>query len=134
MISEQSVGRATLFAGPFLVLGLYALALAVYYSLVFDLLFTLHLAVNRPELSIGLLVVSTWVMFNLVFNYSQCVLTNPGNTQHFQAKYGPYQDILIPLQPNQKQCSSCDVFRVQRSHHCNVCNTCVYKMDHHCRI
>ena len=73
--------------GPLLVVGLYILSVLVYYSLMFDVLLTIHLSLDMPMVTICLLLISCWIMFNLVFNYTLVVFTPPGNTHHFSNKY-----------------------------------------------
>lgn len=33
---------------------------------------------------------------------------------------------------NMRYCSTCEMFKPDRAHHCRICNQCVLRMDHHC--
>ena len=56
------------------------------------------------------------ILFNLSYNYTVCLITNPG----------------IPSSTHEPQCTKCKKNKPQRAHHCSICQKCILKMDHHC--
>eukprot|EP00754_Rhynchopus_humris_P041869 Rhum_TRINITY_DN25401_c0_g2::Rhum_TRINITY_DN25401_c0_g2_i1::g.182024::m.182024/K18932/ZDHHC; palmitoyltransferase len=82
-----------------------------------------------------LLVLCTWLSFNLIFNYTMVVSTEPG-----RASVSLMREADIQLAHEHKDnpavkglwCDKCDAPRPFRAHHCPLCGYCVLKMDHHC--
>jgi len=79
-----------------------------------------------------------WILFNLVFNYYYCVMTNPGyldmpQTSNTVEADPMLQDIDVEVgRTAENQCKKCQAEKPARAHHCQVCKRCVLAMDHHC--
>jgi len=75
-----------------------------------------------------------FLLFNILFNYWNCVLTPPG----FPGDHLPSADDLeegVDFQDygdGWRTCRRCKTGKPPRTHHCSVCRRCVMKMDHHC--
>lgn len=99
--------------GPPLIVIFYALASLCTYCY-FKTILPYYL--DLEILSIFMTVVGLGILGNLLFNYTLCVLTNPGSPKGES----------IPI------CSKCKITKPPRAHHCSICNQCILKMDHHC--
>jgi DHHC palmitoyltransferase len=99
--------------GPLLIILLYGLSGYCTYSY-----FTMVLPwySNYIKESMLITIIGLFVLCNLLYNYTLCLLTPPGN----------------PDQTVGPSCKKCNKSKPPRSHHCSVCNKCVLKMDHHC--
>ncbi|KAJ9440007.1 putative ZDHHC-type palmitoyltransferase 4 [Diplonema papillatum] len=81
------------------------------------------------------LLLFSWLSFNLMFNYIMAVVTPPGSAD--PSKMSP-DDLAIAEHHRVESidhglwCRKCRQPRPPRAHHCSLCNTCVLKMDHHC--
>eukprot|EP00002_Diphylleia_rotans_P024084 TRINITY_DN4748_c0_g2_i3.p1 TRINITY_DN4748_c0_g2~~TRINITY_DN4748_c0_g2_i3.p1 ORF type:complete len:162 (-),score=30.87 TRINITY_DN4748_c0_g2_i3:560-1045(-) len=73
---------------------------------------------------------SYYMLFNLLFNYVQCLRTQPGYLDASMEE--EYAALCAPEE--RSFCQICNMNRPPRAHHCKVCRRCVMRMDHHCRI
>ena len=65
------------------------------------------------------IIVSIWLLVNIVFHYYMGVTTEPGH---------PPAKIANPV----SVCKNCITAKPPRTHHCGICRSCILKMDHHC--
>jgi hypothetical protein len=82
----------------------------------------------------------SWIVLNVLFNYSMAVLRDPGRAP--PASDTDIEQVIHNDQHIQlKNCRKCFLIflslggskKPARAHHCSTCNRCVLKMDHHCR-
>jgi len=81
-------------------------------------------------------ILSTFITFNIYFNYFQVISTDPGSPS-FPSISGQdneieNRNINQSFQIKWEFCKKCQKPKPPRTHHCNVCERCVLKMDHHC--
>lgn len=85
-------------------------------------------------LSFPIYTFALYVLFNILFNYWSCILTQPGYPGNHTAAI----DAAVERAERDghgarhRVCRTCRVPKPPRTHHCSVCKSCVMKMDHHC--
>ncbi|OQS06531.1 palmitoyltransferase [Thraustotheca clavata] len=96
----------------------------------------------------GFTMLTLGILFNILFNYALCVLTDPGKIRHHQdndeyefnndsdedVEQGTLLQPSLRRRQNQETayCRKCHIQRPIRAHHCSVCEVCIDHMDHHC--
>ncbi|TRM66063.1 DHHC palmitoyltransferase-domain-containing protein [Schizophyllum amplum] len=69
----------------------------------------------------------------LFYNYSKCVLVDPGKVPRGWAPNTTADGFEVKkLSGKPRYCRMCDAYKPPRSHHCRHCDSCVLRMDHHC--
>lgn len=110
--------RAAKTAGPifvFLVVTLTSSVVFIYYYYLLPWNYA-----RWPEYwSVINIIISIWLLINIVFNYFMAVTVKPG--------YAPSR-----IENAVAVCKNCIQGKPPRTHHCSVCRKCVLKMDHHC--
>lgn len=114
--SERMTGLLMFLLGPALIVVLFGLVAMVTYGYFRHVLPQIN-PVYGEWPCMGLTLVAVFLVFNICFNYSMCVLRGPGNPPE------------IPAFP---KCNKCLGTKPPRAHHCSICEKCVLKMDHHC--
>ena len=99
--------------GPILIVVFYGLAILCTFCY-----FTIVLPWYIESLAFSIIVtaVGLIILGNIIFNYTLCILTNPG----------------YPVDTHTPICAKCKLSKPPRAHHCSICNKCILKMDHHC--
>ena len=97
----------------------------VLYSLVFGIGYHALVITFALEIKIGLwfyplFLLAVWVIFNIMFNYTMCVLTKPGSPEKIPSYF---------LNQIYNKCNKCGITKPPRTHHCSICNECVLQMD-----
>ncbi|KAL0050134.1 hypothetical protein WJX82_004923 [Trebouxia sp. C0006] len=95
----------------------------VYFAAVFPQI----LASDSRLVAAGHLVSGLFCLLNIIFNYVQCVITDPGSTEILDTS--GYQMVAMQCQ---RRCRRCRKPKPPLAHHCHICSRCVLRMDHHC--
>ena len=95
------------------------------YSLVFGIGYHALVLSFAMKINLGfwfylLFLLDIWVIFNILFNYTMCVLTKPGSPENIPSVF---------LNQINHKCNKCGVTKPPRTHHCSICNECVLQMD-----
>lgn len=117
----RSVESMASLACPLLSCALYI----VLYSLVFGIGYHALVITFALEIKIGLwfyplFLLAVWIIFNIMFNYTMCVLTKPGSPEKIPSYF---------LNQIYNKCNKCGITKPPRTHHCSICNECVLQMD-----
>ncbi|CAM6086955.1 unnamed protein product [Calypogeia fissa] len=77
------------------------------------------------------ILISSWLIFNVFFNYLWCIYTDPGAAPTGSdpgADLSKYESATSQY----RWCKRCRRPKPPMTHHCHICKRCILKMDHHC--
>jgi len=105
----------------------------VYFRILMPLAYDTSTPSGKLHLALG-----ACLSFNILFNYAQCVRTDPGappdlfDAAEVGAEGGGPLVLVNETPSRQRWCRKCQNVKPVLAHHCSVCGRCVLKMDHHC--
>jgi len=139
-IIRHFVDNGVRWLGPFFVFMALALIFCVVYVLLSELL-PYYTTTFVSPFAIFHLLLSSFLLFNILFNYYMCIFTPPGSTPDLHPDEVAQVEALLKSEQNisvkrgegfSKVCKFCKKPKPPRSHHCHICRRCVLRMDHHC--